>query len=170
MLTVDCWWLFMFRGLEILRRTETFLNNRWAATVFIPRGLSKWLRAFRNKALWTSDVSAPRRFGCDLHVGDKKTQQVQVLLFICLSVDLRQAMHLWGLIKLWRLRQGTEGSLFFSLTTKLKVCRSGKRTAVRRGVEWNLVHARTHTQWQREIERHYLKHSTQSFFFLELRF
>lgn len=40
-----------------------------------------------------------------------------------------------GVIKLWRLCQGTEGSLSFSLTTKLKACRFRKRAAVHQKTE-----------------------------------
>lgn len=44
-------------------------------------------------------------------------------------------MHLSGVIKLWRLCQGTEGSLFFTLTTKPKACRIRKRAAVHQNSE-----------------------------------
>lgn len=91
-----------------------------------------------------------------------------VLLFICLSVSLREAMYLWGMINLCGLCQGNESSLFFSLTTKLKPYCGEERTAARWGLKWDFGHklecmrvhtrapqprAHTHTHARRQPER-----------------
>lgn len=102
-------------------------------TAFIPV-LNEWLHTLSRRT--TSNIMELLHCDCRSHVGD--SQQVHMWLSINLSGYLREVMHLSGMIKLWRLCQETEGSLFFSLTTKLKAHCVRKRAAVHQKAEWNL--------------------------------